>query len=155
MYNHLVEKLAGKIDRTRSDVKKIAASLPHQTPGPVPVQQTSRTPTPLSPQRKEAIPLSPRREDYPLVKHWTPEAWQAIRHPKKGSTIPKPTTPSSSQENDSILSLFCEDEFGRTISDTRWKAANASIQVFWQGKHENGVVLRSLTNVGWDLRKEF
>jgi len=144
MYNHLVEKLANKIDRTRLDIKKIAANMPPQTPGPV--EQTDHMATPF-----QATPtiLSPlQRKDFPKVKHWTPDLWSPLRH-HKGNTTPERDTGVPT------ICLFWEDESGEIIPSARRGAVTRAARSFWQQKHEKGVRLDTLTNIGWDLLTDF
>lgn len=144
MYNHLVEKLANKIDRTRSDIKKIAANMPRQTPGPVEEMDHMTTPSQASP----TIPSSLKKKDFPKVKHWTPDTWRTLRH-RKGDTRLEQATGVPT------LCQFWEDELGEIIPSARRGAVTRAAQAFWQQKHNAGVRLDTLTNIGLDLLTDF
>ena len=152
MYNHLVEKLANKIDRTRSDIKKIAANIPRQTPGPVEGTDYMATPSQASPKIcSETSPMIPsplQRKDFPRVKHWTPDIWSTLRHPK-GDTTPERV------KGVPTICQFWEDESGEIIPSARRGAVTRSLRSFWQQKHNEGVRVDTLTNIGWDLLTDF
>jgi hypothetical protein len=136
MYNHLTDKLVDKIDRTRSDVKKIAANILNRASEPT-----------QGPAVEAAIPFHPRREDYPLVKHWTSGIWKSMRHPKKG------TKPERGE--DPTLCLFWEDALGQVISLDRRRSVLRTLRTFWQGTHNKGVPVNTLTNIGLGLLQEY
>ena len=152
-YDHLVDKMAHKIDRTRSDIKKIADRFPD--PADAPVRPTpdpanlsvSSTPTPEPTADYSGIPLFPRREDYLDINHWTPDAWKAIQHPKKGDPTYQGPVP--------VNVLFWEDEFGNIIPPSRRKRVTRDLKVIWQDMHDKGRRLDCITKMGWETRQEF
>jgi hypothetical protein len=149
-YEHMVDKLSGKVDRTRSDVKKIAVMISTQAAESVPNQvegSPTPTPTPTPSPTHSSIPLHPRREDYEKVQHWDGKAWNAIRHPKKGSKAERGANPKNV--------LFWEDENGDVIPPDERKVITQDARAIWQEMHDKGKRLDSLTNLGWDVRDNF
>ena len=152
-YNYLVDKMAHKIDRTRSDIKKITDRLPDPTdtsarPTPDPANNsTSSTPAPESMAEYSGIPLFPRQEDYLDINHWTPDTWKAVRHPKKGDPI--------YQGLDPVNVLFWEDKFWNIIPPSRRKRVTRDLKVIWQDMHDRGKCLDCTTKMGWETRQEF
>lgn len=143
-YSMVVETLSHKIDRTRSDIKKIANGTPdHKAASPSP------TPSPESALVAEfsAIPLHPCREDFYLIRHWTPETWNALQHPKQGS-VPQ-------QHMDSVSILFWEDPSGNLIPHSRRSRVTRDLRSIWQDMHDKGKRLDCISKIGWEVREEF
>ena len=145
----LVDKLAGRIDRTRADIKKLVTDIgTSNSTGTSDSTGTSRSiETPGAPQTDAIIPPSPRREDYKLVKHWTQDAYNKIRHPKRGI--------SPDKGEDATTAVYLEDQFGNVLPITTRRQITKDIKAFWQGKYDKGEHLDNITNMGWDIRKEF
>jgi hypothetical protein len=144
-YEHMVDKLSGKVDRTRSDVKKIAVMISNQAAESIPNQvDGSPTPTPTPSPTRSSIPLHPRWEDYEKIQHWDGKAWNTIHHPKKGSKAEQGANPKNV--------LFWEDENGDVIPLDERKVVTQDARAIWQEMHNKGRHLDSLTNLGWDIR---
>ena len=140
-YKFLVEKLSHKVDRTRSDVKKIAKRIPDHEASPTPSTES------VAEAEFSDIPLHPRQEDYPAIEHWTPEKWRALRHPPKG------TTPQV--ESGKINTLFWEDPSGNVIPPLQRQRVTQDQRSIWQDMHEKGKRLGCITKIGWDVRQEY
>ena len=139
-YQYLVEKLGDKIERTRSDVKKIANKFLDHVPSP-----PNTTPSPES--EPSTIPLHPSKDDYPLIEHWEPTAWNALRHTKKGSSSP--------QVADSINTLFWEDGNGGLIPSSRRSRVTRDLRAIWQDLLEKGKRLDCISKIGWEVREDY
>jgi len=163
-YKYLVDKLASRIDRTRSDMKKLTVNIGPSPTGPsCTAKDTEPTPTGSSPTRSShaaedtkptpdtgtIIPQSPQREHYLLVRHWEQDSYNTIRHPKKG-------TPTN-KTDDPLTCLFMEDEFGKVVSPAIRRRVSKDIKAFWQEQYKKGKgsQLNSLTHIGRDMRDEF
>ena len=143
-YQYLVEKLGDKIERTRSDVKKIANKIsdhvfssPDTTPSPEAVPGADSS---------SAIPPNPSRENFPLIEHWEPDAWIALRHSKKGSPL---------QGVDSINVQFWEDGTGGLIPPSRRSRVTRDLRSIWQDLLEKGKRLDCISKIGWEVREEY
>ena len=101
-----MNKLAGKIDRTRADIKKLANGATGTGQSHA-AESAESTPEPAPATQDTAIPLFPRKEDFKNVEHWTPEKFIAIRHQKAGTTPERGDEPTSCQ--------YMEDKAGNPI----------------------------------------
>lgn len=129
VHDNLVNKLATRIDRTRADIKKLAAN-----PG----------------SSQAAGSTSLRKEDFPGIKHWTGDDFSARRH-GKGSA-----PDDDNDDNKGPTSCtYMEDEHGKLLSIGTRTAVARDAKAFWQAKHNKGVHLKSLSKVDWDIRQEF
>ena len=143
-YNYLVDNLSHKVDKTRSDVKKIARNFSGKA------TSSSPTPSPADPITEteySTIPLHPRRDNFPLLNHWSPEKWNALRHPKKGTVPPRGL--------EAINVLFWEDPSGKLIPPSRRPYVTKDMRSIWQEMHDKGKRLDILTKIGWEVREEF
>jgi hypothetical protein len=141
-HDHIVDKLANKINRTRSDIKEVKKLVINIRPS-----NTAEAGEPTPRAQDMEIPVSPRKEDYKLVNHWTPEKYNTFRHPKRGTTPDK--------GDDPIICLFMEDEHGNVIPASTRRQVTRDLKAFWQGKYEKNERLDNLTHLGWDIRQEF
>lgn len=145
-YEYLVEKLSNKINQTQSDVEKIANKFPddvYSSPSP------TATPLPdfMSATDYSLIPLNPLKAHFPLINHWDPVEWTALRHPKNGSTSPKGPEP--------IIVQFWEGPDGNVIPHAQRPQVTRDARAIWQDMHEKGKRLDTLTKIGWDLLQDF
>ena len=149
-YQYLIETMGHKIDKTRSDIKKIANNLPEHAPS----GSRSASPTPSTSLEPvlgagySTIPLYPRQEDYLGIKHWTSETWIALQHPKGGIVMSEQTT-------DAINIQFWEDELGNRIPRFHQKRVTSTMRSIWQDMYDRGNRLGPFMTMGWDIRKEF
>jgi hypothetical protein len=141
-YEQLLGTLSGKIDRTRSDVKKIAGRIsggsaisPGSSPSPAPVGEYSN------------IPLHPHPDDYPKVKHWTSDRFTKLRHTKR-ENIPEDL-------EDPVNAQFYEEPSGKIIPLFRRLRIRGDAKAILQGMLDRGVQLKPVTDVAWEPRQEF
>ena len=142
-YEHVIGTLSHKMDKTRSDVKKIAKKLlDHAAISPSPSPSLESAPG----ADYSMIPLEPRRDQFLNIKHWTPETWMALRHRKKDGT---------SQSISDINTLFWEDQNGNPIPPSQRPRVTRDMRAIWQDMYDNGKHLDSASRIGWEVRQEF
>jgi hypothetical protein len=132
-YDRLLDRLSGKIDKTRGDVKNMMKHMSIKTVGSaIPRVETSDT------------PLNPRKEDYPKLKYWTRKPWSAVRRKDVANDSDCPT-----------FSLFMEDEFGSWVSEGMRAAVLNDAASFWLDMISAGEMPKTFGHTGLDRKTEF
>ena len=143
----VVDKLVGRIDRTRDDIKTLMAKIGSADAA----EAASRNSTPKV--LGGPIPLNPDRADYgDRLNHWTPTKYNMDRHKKRGTTS---GNNSPTKAKSPVTSEFMEDEFGNIFPPSKRREVSKDAKAFWQWKHQEKVRLDKLPNIDWELRDEF
>lgn len=146
-YQYLVEQLSDKVDRTRSDVKKIAKALPDHTPGS-PDPAWSRGTTPGG--DYSWIPLHPQEDQFPNIAHWRSGPWNALRHAKEKTLCPGESLASSGTNV-----KFWEDPEGNVIPPDQRAVVTSNMRAIWKEMYNDKKELGPKTKISWKVREEF
>lgn len=99
---------------------------------------------------EKPIPLHPKQKDYKMIKHWTPDVYNGLRHRKGGTPRPDDTN-----AEDPLSSIFWEDQFGRIIPPKKRKVVTGDLRAFWQQKYNDGEKVVPFLGTGLKLRDEY
>ena len=91
------------------------------------------------------IPLFPQKEDFRNIKHWNPELYNAICHPKEGA----------SAEGDRTSYQFMEDASGTVVPAYTRRQVSRDVKYFFQKTHSVTTPLAPLRKLNCDVRSEF
>ena len=143
-HQELIRSLSHKIDRVRSDIKKIAVKI---SDGSAILPESSPSPTSIRGGEYSDIPLNPRKEDYKKINHWTSDTWTKWRHCKREDLPQDISGPITAQ--------YFEDPSGKIISSSHRAQVKKDAKSIIQGMHNRNIPLGPIRSVSFDVRDEY